>query len=84
MELGTTIFGIVLFALCCLPIVLSATKRNKKNRQTLAKLTAFAAQHHCTVEEHELAFRFSIGIDKHKQHFFFCSEWQQEAINLSA
>lgn len=87
MELGTTIFGLVLFALCTLPIVLSVAKRNKNNRRILDNLKAFAAEHGCNIDEYELAYRHSVGIDKTQKRLFFCAEagdsFRHEEVDLT-
>ncbi|MRT92254.1 hypothetical protein [Ancylomarina sp. 16SWW S1-10-2] len=83
MNLGSTITGAILVAICVVPVVMMEHKRKKKERKTLQSLINIANQHNCKVSKHEICGDFVIGIDETKKHVFFSKQLADGVVNQS-
>lgn len=71
MYIGSTITGVLLVVACVIPIVLTKRNRVKRNQKYLDKLTAFAAQSACKIEEYEVWNETAIGVDNVNMKLFY-------------
>ncbi|MCK3683445.1 hypothetical protein [Maribellus sp. YY47] len=74
MDSGTVIVGLVLVAICVLPIVILNGRRAKKGRGMLQLITKVANEHNCNISEHEFCSEYCIGMDKTNGFVFFAKE----------
>lgn len=81
MDLGNTVTGIILVAICVVPVVIVEHNRKKRERKTLQSLINIANQQNCKVSKHEICGDFVIGIDESKKNVFFSKQTKDEVIN---
>ncbi len=87
MDLGLTITGIVMLAICGLPFILPSISRKKREKHLLQSISNMAEKLNCKITQHECCNNFAIGIDETKDALFFCKEMNdtktETHINLS-
>lgn len=71
MYLGTTLSGVLLVAVCILPLVIANRRRSKKQLQLLNNLQAFADKFNAKITDHECWNGTAIGVDKELMKLFF-------------
>jgi len=73
MELGTSIAGAIMIALCVLPFVLSNRNRKRHEIQLLKMLTNIINNQNCKLSRYECFGDIIIGIDEIALKVFFLS-----------
>lgn len=81
MDLGNTIIGAILIAICIVPIILMSRNRKKSEKKTLQSLINIANQQNCIVSKHEICGDFVIGIDETKNFVFFFKQKKEDPIS---
>lgn len=71
MDLGTTIIGATILALCFLPFVFMSTSRKKKEKQLLQAISDMAKKQQCNIDQHEFCRDLVIGLDEKTNTVFF-------------
>ncbi len=86
MELGSITIGIVLFAICILPLVLMSRNSKNNEHRRMKSLINLAQINNSTITKHETCGDYIIGIDENTQKVFFIKQGEnetiQECINL--
>lgn len=87
MDLGVSIIGAILIAICVVPFIIMSQNRKKRERKTLQLLTNISNQHNCILSQHEICGDFIIGIDETKYFVFFFKQFKgkvvEQSINLA-
>jgi len=81
MDLGSTIIGAIMMAICFMPFILMSRSRKKKRKQILQSLTEVAKRHNCLLGQHEFCGDFIIGFDQNTNFVFFFKQKKEEAIS---
>lgn len=71
MELGSSIVGAILIALCILPLIMMSRSRKKREEFMMQSLSRIATENNCTISQHELCTNFAIGLDNAKPALIF-------------
>lgn len=86
MELVSTIIGVIIIAICFLPILIMNRNRKNKEKEKIQSLKMFAKQHNCNIMIHEVCGDFAIGIDPTNKFVFFLKQLEslpvKQVINL--
>lgn len=80
MNLGTIITGVVIAALCILPIILNFNKSQKHRKKMMQALDNLAKQQEGQINSYEIAADFAIGIDTTKNYLYFYRELEEKTI----
>ena len=80
MDLGTSIIGIIIVAICILPFILIGFNNSKKRKKTLQHLSDTAKTNNCTIEKSEFWHLTAIGIDQSNKMLFFTRRTDDTAI----
>ncbi|GGK16473.1 hypothetical protein GCM10007962_08530 [Yeosuana aromativorans] len=87
MDIGTTIIGVVLAAICLLPFFLISRGRKKREEKTIKSLMDIAKQQDCQINQYELCNNLIIGMDKNKNVLLFKKDYddipREQLIYLS-
>ncbi|HCM76162.1 MAG TPA: hypothetical protein DIS90_07255 [Cytophagales bacterium] len=87
MHLGTTITGVLLLAVCVLPLVIANKRGIKRVKAFLDKLHDLANRHKGKINEHEVWNGTAIGIDKEAMKLFFIRTYgenlEEKVVNLA-
>jgi hypothetical protein len=81
MNLEITIIGIILSAICIVPLVIMHYNRTKKENKRLQYLNDIAIQHNCKISKHEFCGDFVIGIDESRNFVFFFKNKNEDIIS---
>ncbi len=81
MDLGSTIIGAILIAICVVPVILMNRNNKKREKKALQSLISIATEHNCIISKHEICSDFVIGIDEIKNYVFFFKQKKEEAIS---
>jgi|GEM_PF-6567851 len=71
MDLQTTIIGIVLIALCVIPLAWAYRKKKEKQERLLKQLKAHAITNGCNITAHDHWHNTVIGLDENANCLFF-------------
>lgn len=82
MDLGSTLVGLIIIALCVIPFILLSRGSKRKNKQMLLELESIAKEQSCIINKHEFCGDFVIAIDEAKKHLFFYKENNQHQSKL--
>lgn len=82
MNLGLTITGIIMFAICSLPFVLPYMSRKKQEKQFLQTLFNSAEKQNCKITQHEFCGDFIIGLDDTANALFFYKKKNEEETKI--
>lgn len=80
MNLGITITGALLVAVCATPVVYFVASQKNQKKQLIQALKQLAAQHGCTIGHYELCAQLIIGIDGSAQRLFLIIKKDQQLI----
>ena len=80
MDSGTIIIGAISIAICILPFVVLRSNRKKIEKKRLQSLEDIAAQHNCTITQHEFCGEFVIGLDEANNFVFFFRKTKDNEI----
>lgn len=83
-DLGTTIFGLIVMALCTLPFVIDYRNKKKKAKHLLQSLHVAAQQENCQISQHESCGDFTIGLDEQRNYVFFMKQKKDIGIFQNA
>lgn len=81
MDLGITIIGAILIAICIVPIILMGRNRKKTEKKAFQSLINIANQQSCIISKHEICGDFVLGIDENRNFVFFFKQKKEEAIS---
>lgn len=81
MDLGVTIIGAILIAICIVPIILMGRNRKKTEKKAFQSLINIANQQSCIINKHEICGDFVLGIDENRNFVFFFKQKKEEAIS---
>ena len=71
MDIKSTFIGIILIAICVLPIIVLSIKKNRKIRKNRQLLFNFAKEKGCIIHQYEICGNYLIGLDEVKNFVFF-------------
>lgn len=71
MDLGTSIIGAILVAICVLPFLLLGRSRRKREKRMMQSLMKIAEKENCIISEQDSCREFIIGIDRTNHFLFF-------------
>lgn len=80
MDLGSTIIGAIIIAICIVPFIIMSQNRKKRERKTLQLLINIANQQNCIISKHEICGDFIIGIDETKNFVFFFKQLKDKVV----
>ena len=80
MDLGVSIVGAILIAICVVPFIIMSQNRKKKERKTLQLLTNISNQQNCIISQYEICGDFIIGIDETKYFVFFFKQFKGKVV----
>ena len=66
-----TLIGVIVVAICTVPLVGMYIKKKNKEHKMLDVLKDLATKQDCNITEHEFCRNFAIGIDQNKHFLFF-------------
>lgn len=78
MDLGTALIGLILTALCVIPIILIARGNKKSQNKLEQSLTSLAAKSNCKIAKKEYCGELIIGIDDNANHFFYVKQFKDK------
>jgi hypothetical protein len=70
MEPGTTLIGVIIIIICCIPFILLGIKNKKQKKLILQSLEDFAAQKSCKISKYDIWKESCIGIDESGKNVF--------------
>lgn len=71
MDIGVTITGFILLAICALPFVLIGRNSRKQEKLLFQSLSNIAAKQNCKITQHECCEEYIIGLDETSNFLFF-------------
>lgn len=74
MDINSTLIGIIIIAICVLPIIILSINKKRKNRKNRQLLIDFAKEKGCIIHQYEVCGNYLIGLDEVKNFVFFKSE----------
>ena len=81
MDIGITITGAILIAICILPFVLMGRNSRKQNKLLFQSLSNIAAKQNCKITVHECCEEYIIGLDEPKNFLFFYKRIKDKEIS---
>lgn len=86
MNLGITVIGAVMVAVCATPIVYFVASDKNQKKQLLQSLKTFAAQHNHSIHQFEICTHLIIGLDNKSNTLYMMkmheNKMQQHFLNL--
>jgi hypothetical protein len=80
MELGTSLVGLVILAICILPIWLMRRNNRKKEEHLINGLRSIAAAHHRELGAYDCGFEFAIGMAQTNDFVFFYKTGKEKPL----
>lgn len=81
MDIGITITGAILIAICILPFVLMGRNSRKHEKLLFQSLSNIAAKQNCKITQHECCEEYIIGIDETSNFLFFFKRVKDKDIS---
>jgi hypothetical protein len=81
MDIGITITGAILIAICMLPFVLIGRNRRKQEKLLFQSLSNIAAKQNCKITVHECCEEYIIGLDETSNFLFFFKKIKDKEIS---
>lgn len=81
MDIGITITGAILIAICILPFVLMGRNSRKQEKLLFQSLSNIAAKQNCKITQHEYCEEYIIGIDESSNYLFFFKRVKDKEIS---
>ncbi|MBI2280357.1 MAG: hypothetical protein HYU68_06670 [Bacteroidetes bacterium] len=81
MDIGITITGAILIAICILPFVLMGRNSRKHEKLLFQSLSNIAAKQNCKITQHECCEEYIIGIDETSNFLFFFKRIKDKEIS---
>ena len=81
MDIGITITGAILIAICILPFVLMGRNSRKQNKLLFQSLSNIAAKQNCKITVHECCEEYIIGLDEPQNFLFFYKRIKDKEIS---
>ena len=81
MDIGITITGAILIAICILPFVLIGRNSRKQEKLLFQSLSNIAAKHNCKITQHECCEEYIIGLDETSNFLFFFKRVKDKEIS---
>jgi len=71
MDLGTSIIGALIIAICIAPFFLMNRKKKNEEKKSKQLLVNFANNYNAKITQYEICGNYIIGIDEDKKYIFF-------------
>lgn len=84
MDLGTAIVGLIIIAICSIPVFIMGKNKKKRERAILQKLTDLAQKEGCKISNHEINENYALGLDEQKNQVFFVKKHNGSFASESA
>ncbi|GAA0736117.1 MULTISPECIES: hypothetical protein [Flavobacteriaceae] len=82
MNTNSTIIGVAIALLCCMPYAFIYFSRKKKQKQTIATFKTIALEHNIQIDEFETLNTNTIGIDKTNRKVLFVKNNETTIVDL--
>jgi hypothetical protein len=83
MEIGTSLIGLIILALCILPFVLLGRNTKQRRKKMLDAVINEAQAQNCKITKHEFSRQFVIAADEQSRFLFFAKAIDNEVSTSS-
>lgn len=80
MDFTTLIIGLVVIAVCAVPVVLLSNTNKKQGAKLLKRMQKEVTKTHCQLTRHDLCGDFMIGMDEPIRKLFFLKQLKYDTI----